>query len=177
MRITSPPRASVRKPNSDSGSRIRISSLVERATLTISSLAEKDLPEPETPRRKLLPFKSLRLSTTIMLLSLIHILLILDEPTSQLDPIAASDFLATIGKINRELGVTVILTEHRLEEAFPMATRVVVMDSGRILCSGTPENVGMSLRNSGHGMFLAMPTAMRVWAEFDTDLKLSLIHI
>ena len=97
--------------------------------------------------------------------------LILDEPTSQLDPIAASDFLATIGKINRELGVTVILTEHRLEEAFPMATRVVVMDSGRILCSGTPENVGMSLRNSGHGMFLAMPTAMRVWAEFDTDLK------
>ena len=47
--------------------------------------------------------------------------LILDEPTSQLDPIAASDFLATLGKINRELGTTIILTEHRLEEAFSWA--------------------------------------------------------
>ena len=46
--------------------------------------------------------------------------LILDEPTSQLDPIAASDFLATLGKINRELGTTIILTEHRLEEAFSL---------------------------------------------------------
>ena len=45
--------------------------------------------------------------------------LILDEPTSQLDPIAASDFLAVLGKINRELGTAVVLTEHRLEEAFP----------------------------------------------------------
>ncbi|MBR2832791.1 MAG: ATP-binding cassette domain-containing protein [Oscillospiraceae bacterium] len=90
--------------------------------------------------------------------------LILDEPTSQLDPIAASDFLATVGKINRELGTTVILTEHRLEEAFPMASRVAVMDRGTILCTGTPEEVGLALRGSGHSMFLAMPTAMRVWA-------------
>ena len=50
--------------------------------------------------------------------------LILDEPTSQLDPIAAADFLATLGKINRELGTTVVLTEHRLEDAFPLASRV-----------------------------------------------------
>ncbi len=56
--------------------------------------------------------------------------LILDEPTSQLDPIAASEFLATVGKINRELGTTVILTEHRLEEVFPMSDRVLVMDGG-----------------------------------------------
>ena len=65
--------------------------------------------------------------------------LILDEPTSQLDPIAASDFLATVGKINRELGTTILLTEHRLEDAFPMATRVAVMDHGRLLCTGTPS--------------------------------------
>ncbi len=45
--------------------------------------------------------------------------LILDEPTSQLDPIAASDFLATLGKINRELGTTIILTEHRLKKRSP----------------------------------------------------------
>ena len=51
-------------------------------------------------------------------------ILILDEPTSQLDPIAASDFLAVLGKINRELGTAVVLTEHRLEEALPLCDRV-----------------------------------------------------
>lgn len=96
--------------------------------------------------------------------------LILDEPTSQLDPIAASDFLALLGKINRELGITVILTEHRLEEAFPFATRVIVMSEGSIICDDVPQKVGLQLRDKGDGMFLAMPTAMRVWASVETDL-------
>ena len=95
--------------------------------------------------------------------------LILDEPTSQLDPIAASDFLAAVGKINRELGTTVILTEHRLEEAFPLASRVAVMDGGKLLCAGTPNEVGLALKDAGHSMFLAMPTAMRVWAAVEND--------
>lgn len=89
--------------------------------------------------------------------------LILDEPTSQLDPIAAADFLATLGKINRELGTTVVLTEHRLEDAFPLASRVAVMDRGRLLCTGSPAEVGAILRGAGHSMFLAMPTPMRIW--------------
>lgn len=97
-------------------------------------------------------------------------LLILDEPTSQLDPIAAADFLATVGKINRELGVTVILTEHRLEEAFPLASRAVVMDRGKILCEGAPADVGKSLRERGHGMFQAMPVPMRIWAGIENSL-------
>mgnify|MGYP002512523903 CR=1 FL=1 len=66
-------------------------------------------------------------------------ILVLDEPTSQLDPIAASDFLALLGKINRELGITVILTEHRLEDAFPMADRVIVMDDGEVAGIGTHD--------------------------------------
>jgi len=94
--------------------------------------------------------------------------LILDEPTSQLDPIAASDFLATLGKINRELGTTIILTEHRLEEAFSFASRVAVMDKGRLLCTGTPAEVGAELKNSGSAMFLAMPAAMRIWSATDS---------
>lgn len=95
--------------------------------------------------------------------------LILDEPTSQLDPIAASDFLATVGKINRELGTTVILTEHRLEEAFSLASRVAVMDEGRLVCSGLPAEVGEALRERGHSMFLAMPAAMRIWAAVENS--------
>ena len=96
--------------------------------------------------------------------------LVLDEPTAQLDPIAAADFLALLGKINRELGTTIILTEHRLEEAFPFATRVIVMDEGAIICDDKPENVGLQLKDKGNGMFLAMPTAMRVWAAVETKL-------
>ena len=65
--------------------------------------------------------------------------LILDEPTSQLDPIAASDFLNTVRKINLELGTTVIMTEHRLEDIFPVADRAVVMESGKIIAADTPR--------------------------------------
>ena len=95
--------------------------------------------------------------------------IILDEPTSQLDPIAASEFLAALGRINRELGMTVILTEHRLEDAFPMATRVAVMDKGRIICADTPENVGAKLKNDGHSMFHAMPAAMKIWSAVESE--------
>lgn len=95
--------------------------------------------------------------------------LVLDEPTSQLDPIAASEFLAAVGKINRELGVTVLMTEHRLEEVFPLSDRVLVMDQGRLLCDGTPEEVGKQLRDAGHSMFLSMPAAMRIWASVPNE--------
>lgn len=97
-------------------------------------------------------------------------ILVLDEPTAQLDPIAASDFLALLGKINRELGITIILTEHRLEEAFAFATRVIVMEKGKIICDDLPEKVGLHLRERDSGMFLAMPSAMRVWAGIETSL-------
>ena len=94
--------------------------------------------------------------------------LVLDEPTGQLDPIAAGEFLAAVAKINRELGVTVVMTEHRLEEVFPLATQVVVMDKGSIIAEGTPQEVGESLNGQGHGMFLAMPVPMRIWAATDS---------
>ena len=65
-------------------------------------------------------------------------LLILDEPTSQLDPIAASDFLETVKKINRDIGTTVLLTEHRLQDIIPYADRVFVMDEGTLFWKGHP---------------------------------------
>ncbi len=89
--------------------------------------------------------------------------LILDEPTSQLDPIAASDFLNTVRKINTELGTTVIITEHRLEDIFPYADRAVVMEAGHILANDTPRCIGQSLYTQKHKMFAAMPTPVRVF--------------
>ena len=89
--------------------------------------------------------------------------LILDEPTSQLDPIAASDFLNTVRKINMELGTTVIITEHRLEDIFPYADRAIVMDGGKIIADDTPRNIGKLLYEQKNDMFAAMPTPVRVF--------------
>lgn len=96
--------------------------------------------------------------------------LILDEPTSQLDPIAASEFLAAVGRINRELGTTILLTEHRLEEVFPLSDRVLVMDEGALVSDGTPRAVGEWLREQGNDMFLAMPAPMRICAAVPNSL-------
>ena len=96
--------------------------------------------------------------------------LILDEPTSQLDPIAAAEFLAAVGRINRELGVTIILSEHRLEEVMPLADTVVIMDHGSIALKGAPKEVGIWLQDLGHTMFEAMPAPMRVYARIDSEL-------
>ena len=89
--------------------------------------------------------------------------LILDEPTSQLDPIAASDFLNTVRKINIELGTTVIITEHRLEDIFPYADRAIVMDGGKVIADDTPRNIGRLLYEQKNDMFAAMPTPVRVF--------------
>jgi energy-coupling factor transport system ATP-binding protein len=89
--------------------------------------------------------------------------LILDEPTSQLDPIAASDFLNTVRKINLELGTTVIITEHRLEDIFPHADRAVVMEEGRVIADDVPRNIGRLLFEQNSPMFTAMPTPVRVF--------------
>ncbi|MBO4954152.1 MAG: ATP-binding cassette domain-containing protein, partial [Clostridia bacterium] len=89
--------------------------------------------------------------------------LILDEPTAQLDPIAAQEFLRTLEKINRELGTTVILSEHRLEEALSLSDRVLVLDEGRLIADGTPQAVGRQLNVQNHGLFSAWPTPMRVY--------------
>lgn len=89
--------------------------------------------------------------------------LILDEPTSQLDPIAASDFLNTVRKINLELGVTVVLTEHRLEEVFACADKVVVMDRGEIVSVGSPLRVARELHATGNDMMAALPAPLRIF--------------
>ena len=97
-------------------------------------------------------------------------LLILDEPTSQLDPIAASDFLETVKKINRDIGTTVILTEHRLQDIIPYADRIFVMDQGTVFLEGTPREIGTELGRQKHGMFLSMPVPMQIYAEARSSL-------
>lgn len=96
--------------------------------------------------------------------------LILDEPTSQLDPIAADEFVQVLKKINQELGITIILSEHRLENAFPVSDRVIVLDEGSVLVNDTPSHVGECLKSLDHDMHLALPTPMRVFAAVDNTM-------
>lgn len=96
--------------------------------------------------------------------------LILDEPTSQLDPIAAQEFIKTLERINRELGTTVILSEHRLEEALSVSDRVIVMDSGKILADTTPDKVGKELFAKNHSMYLALPAPIKVYGAVENTL-------
>ncbi len=90
-------------------------------------------------------------------------LLILDEPISQLDPISASEFIATLKKINSELGTTILISEHRLEELFPMADRVLVMDDGHLIINDTPK-AAISRIKSGEcsEMFYGLPAVAKI---------------
>ena len=90
-------------------------------------------------------------------------ILILDEPTSQLDPIAAVDFLDAVKKINNDIGTTVIITEHRLDNVVSMSDRLIVMDSGKILVNDEPYNAVVRLAEINHPMFLAMPNPAQAY--------------
>lgn len=90
--------------------------------------------------------------------------LVLDEPTAQLDPIAAANFIATLRRLNRELGVTIVLVEHRLEEVFPLADRVVLMADGIVCFDAPPRTFAAHLTADPHAPLRdALPAAMRLF--------------
>nr|WP_316625790.1 ATP-binding cassette domain-containing protein [uncultured Ruminococcus sp.] len=90
--------------------------------------------------------------------------LILDEPTSQLDPVAAAEFLSCLHRISRELGVTVILCEQRLEEVFPLCDKVLLLEKGRALAQGSPQHIYQSLQQTEQTWAL-MPSFACIWNE------------
>ena len=89
-------------------------------------------------------------------------ILILDEPTSQLDPIAASDFIRTLKKLNDDFGLTVLIAEHRLEELIPISDRLIALDEGKVLANAAPSaaigEIGLH-----SALFSAMPSAARLY--------------
>lgn len=88
--------------------------------------------------------------------------LILDEPTAQLDPVAASDFIAVLKKINRELALTVIIVEHRLEEIIPVCDKLMVLEEGELIDYDVPRAVIKRLKNKPE-LLCAMPSAARLY--------------
>jgi len=75
--------------------------------------------------------------------------LLLDEPTSQLDPIAAKQFLEMLYRLNRELSMTIIMSEHRLDEVFPLADKIVFMQDGEVKYVGSPKSISHKILMAG----------------------------
>ena len=92
-------------------------------------------------------------------------LLLFDEPTAQLDPLAAAAFIDTVGKLRRELGIAVVLVEHRLEDVLPIADRAILMDGGRIVFDGAPRRFAAHLAQApAHPVAGALPAAARIFS-------------
>lgn len=90
--------------------------------------------------------------------------LVLDEPTSQLDPIAAVEFLDNLKKINEEFATTIIIVEHRLEDVFKIANRVILMDQGSILADSNQYDIAHKVKeiDENHRFLNAIPTASKI---------------
>lgn len=100
-------------------------------------------------------------------------LLLLDEPTSQLDPIGAQRFIQTLLRLNQDFGIAMILSEHRLEEVLPIADKVLLMHQGELLGTGGPEECAGLLQQAekklGEELPVAggMPVALRTYLKAD----------
>jgi energy-coupling factor transport system ATP-binding protein len=88
-------------------------------------------------------------------------ILVLDEPTSQLDPQGADDVLAALTRLNHDLGTTVVLAEHRLDRAAPLADRAVIVECGAVIADGDP---GTTLAH-----YPGAPSVTRLGAVFGWD--------
>ncbi len=98
--------------------------------------------------------------------------LLLDEPTAQLDPVAAKNFLQTVHRINQELSTTVIISEHRLEEVFPLANLVLMLEEGKVKHLGQPREVLQDVWNHKDSIFLEyLPSVSRLYLSANGDTK------
>lgn len=90
--------------------------------------------------------------------------LIFDEPASQLDPMSAQTLFSAASRLCRENGMTVIITEHRLESIIPEADRLIVIDNGEIISDCHPEKLNKNLFYRNDFINLSMPSPMRIAA-------------
>lgn len=94
--------------------------------------------------------------------------LILDEPTAQLDPVAAADFLSTLKRLNRDFALTIIVAEHCLEDIIPDCEKILLMDKGRRMYYDSPDAAVRNLCGFDE-LLRAMPSAVRLYNELTPD--------
>jgi len=102
-------------------------------------------------------------------------ILLLDEPTARLDPIAAARFLDAVHRLCREAGVAVIITEHRAEELIPRADQLVILDRGYIACAGSPRMIAADLHaDSPYLRYLPSAAQLCLYSGGQDELPLSI---
>jgi len=97
-------------------------------------------------------------------------ILILDEPVSQLDPITASDFIATLKKLCREFGISIIAAEQRLEELIPASDKLLALGEGQVVTFG---DIGKSVEElmDDERFSVLMPASAKLYKELVVDRK------
>lgn len=98
--------------------------------------------------------------------------LLLDEPLSQLDPIASTQFISLLVRINKELGTTVIVAEHQLGGLLSVAKRAVMLDNGKVCHDGDASSLTEHLSENNHPMLFEMPAGVRASASVSNVLPL-----
>lgn len=103
---------------------------------------------------------------------------LLDEPTSQLDPIAAKQFLQMVGRLHRELSMTIIMSEHRLEDVFSLADKIVIMQEGEVKHVGAPRDISYEILKSGDtALKKYLPSVVEMYSHFKEVVEPSDIPI
>ena len=97
-------------------------------------------------------------------------LLLLDEPTARLDPIAAGDFINAVARLNRELSLTVIMISHCLEDVLPVANRVLALEGGRVAEYGETRKAVGKIKNIP-SLAGALPAAARLYSRLGADCE------
>ncbi|WP_348920220.1 ABC transporter ATP-binding protein [Enterococcus rotai] len=94
--------------------------------------------------------------------------LLLDEPMTQLDPIASQNFVDILVRLNREMGITILLAEHSLEAVFAFADQVVVLEEGRLILADAPVQLSNKIKTQNVDLkrfILSLPSAVRLYHE------------
>lgn len=89
-------------------------------------------------------------------------ILILDEPVSQLDPISSNEYISAIVRLNRDIGMTIIISEHRYEELLPYANKLLLLEDGKVLEFGEPRDV-LKKTDRDSDLFYSLPCAAKVY--------------
>lgn len=103
--------------------------------------------------------------------------LILDEPTAQLDPAARKDFLVMLQKLHKEFGLTIILTSHNLEDVMEMSDECVILDDGKVIEQGNPKEVARHLQKTHHPLEQSLPQILRLEEKFQIEPTFSMEEV
>lgn len=141
--------------------RIRLAEIVELFGLT--DILDKEIEDLSGGQKQLINLASIMLMKPKVIL--------LDEPTAQLDPIAAKELLGFLKQLNEHFGTTIILVEHRLQDVLSIADQLILMENGTIRYHGEPKSVIKQIwTKQDHSFFTYIPRLAKLYVEQAEDV-------